>query len=365
MIHLRKEFSEHGIDSELVAAKSASEYLNAKEINFVNYNDNFLHLLSHRYYDAILTGTSENPDSIAFQLISEARENNIPSFSFVDSVANTEYRFKGRTEHPLAFSPDVIFVTEETCKSSFIELGFEKSRIIVSGHPLYHYLQTNSRDKEFRTIQSSHFDAAKSSGKFVITFACETLGGFASGLYHRRPNWTIQGRGKATWMIKIALEALIDSLLRTKLRDDVFLNLRLHPKNTEDDFFEYIHEVDNIEKNTSSIATIHSSDLVCGVETSFIIEAALHGCPTISIQPADFITTNLNQTSKALIRQVRSINELERDLTETLVKNDARFSNPLADIEVPVNSTNPTTIMAKEILNYLTDTHSTKTLQRQ
>jgi hypothetical protein len=61
--------------------------------------------------------------------------------------------------------------------------------------------------------------------------------------------------------------------------------LRLHPKNDREEFTEYLSSFDQISEGGSSLEFIFCADLVVGMTSMILTEAALLGRPTVSIVP--------------------------------------------------------------------------------
>ena len=82
----------------------------------------------------IITGTSENPESMGLFLVEAARRNRIPTAAVLDSPANASYRFRGVTDNPLSFAPDWLIVPDEWTKSTFESIGFSENKIANTFH---------------------------------------------------------------------------------------------------------------------------------------------------------------------------------------------------------------------------------------
>jgi predicted glycosyltransferase len=66
-----------------------------------------------------------------------------------------------------------------------------------------------------------------------------------------------------------------------------FFILRLHPKNTREEFACYLPEVDMVSQGGDPLDLVWISDLVLGLSSMLLMEAALVGRPTISIVPRE------------------------------------------------------------------------------
>jgi hypothetical protein len=163
--------------------------------------------------------------------------------------------------------------------------------LIVSGHP--HYESLKSRMQNFSQYDRDHRRSALvgniNAKKTIIMFACETLSGFDMSTQHVQDNWTIKGSGKSSLKLLVVLETLLDVLRSDFVRSNVHLVLRLHPKNRLEEFRDYVDEIDQVSYGSDPLELAYFSDIVCGIETSVLTEAALMGVHTISIQPDDIV----------------------------------------------------------------------------
>ena len=80
------------------------------------------------------------------------------------------------------------------------------------------------------------------------------------------------------------LRGLIIALQKYE-KEHLHLVLRLHPKNQTSDFEPYLPFFDQISQNTEPLGLIYFADIISGVETSLMTEAAILGKKTLSIVP--------------------------------------------------------------------------------
>jgi hypothetical protein len=287
LMHLSTRFASQGYDSKLYATGFALKYLHSRNIPYLNADEELVNAISD--YDALLIGTCENKKTLGFDLVASAKRNRVPSFAFVDASMNSQFRFSGVTDDPKYHSPDLLFCNDDDTKSEFLRLGWSSERIIVSGHP--HYWQLQDRLTELNQISKHKQRIAlfgeNASRKKVVTFMAETLSGFDMSTQCIQDSWTLKGRGVSSLKVLIALEALLDVLQDYFDRNSYHVVLRLHPKNSPDEFKVYQAEVDQISSGGDPLQLAYYSDIVCGVETSLLTEACLLGVKTISIQPDD------------------------------------------------------------------------------
>ena len=235
--------------------------------------------------EILVVGTSENPDTLGLELIRAARSRGIPTVGAVDAESNAGYRFQGRSESPLGYAPDWLLVPDQRTKDSYTGLGFRADRIMVCGHPHYDEVREAARQLATRdrsSLRQSMFPGAPPDS-VVIVFVAEVSTGLNPGQYKRSAEYTLTGRGSSTGRTEIVLEELLDAAHLIVPRP--FLVLRLHPKNTLDEFRPYLEEVDQVSRDEHPLEIVYAADLVVGMASMLLFEAAIMGRPTLSIVP--------------------------------------------------------------------------------
>lgn len=241
-------------------------------------------LLDHWNPRLVLVGTSENPDTLGLKLVAAARCRGIVSVGVVDGPANPAWRFRGLSESPLACAPDWILVANEATRANFVSLGHPPEKILAVGHP--HYDRVWERRDQLEStvrqaIRNRIFPAA--GARRIVTFIAEISDGLNQSQYSRSPNYTLRGRGTSSRRTDIVLEEVLDALALVSPRP--YFGLRLHPKNAPDEFAAYRSEMDFISRTEDAQELVYASDLVAGMTSHLMIEAAILGCPTLAVLP--------------------------------------------------------------------------------
>ena len=233
----------------------------------------------------VAVGTSENPDTFGFKLVQAAHDLGIKALGVVDAFGNADYRFRGSTDNPLAYAPEWLAVPDQWTKDAYISLGYPPERITVCGHPHYDYvLDTRARlEREDRRKLRRKMFPANHKDAPVVVFGAEISHGLNSGKYNRTPDYTLYGRGKLTGRTEIVLEEFLDALAVLESRP--YLVLRMHPKNTRKELASFLRDFDYVSEKDASLDLVYASDLVVGMTTMLLIEAAIMGKPTLSIVP--------------------------------------------------------------------------------
>jgi hypothetical protein len=251
----------------------------------VSENDTAAQLLAGCEPRMVLVGTSENADAIGLEMVLAARRAGIESVGVVDSGTNADYRFRGRTNQPLAYAPDWLLLPDPYTRERFVTLGYPPNRVFVCGHPHYDRIRAVGKqlDQRARTdLRQSYFPGAKDR-QLVFVFVTEISDGLNPAQYLRSPEYTLMGRGGSDKRTIIVLEEFLDAV--QELEPAPYLVVRLHPKEKPDDYEPYLKEFDQISKTERGLEIVYTADLVLGMSSMLMVEAALLGRPTLAILP--------------------------------------------------------------------------------
>jgi hypothetical protein len=270
------------------AAGLARNFLKQRHISFVSVDGSMTpaSILRKVKPRCLLTGTSENPDSLGLQLIHESQRSGIVTAAFIDAGVNAAYRFRGQRPEPLAYAPDWIMVPDEWAKDQFIRVGVSPDRTVVCGHPNYDYvlnLFLTWTEKEREQMRKRLLPGLLKHQQ-VVVFLSEG----SERLNYLSPlpspsEYTMQGRGKRMGRTEIIIEELIEAVQTLPQRP--YLVLRLHPKDGTDDFNAYAADFDHIDQASPPLELVFCADLVVGMTSMLLMEAALLRRPTLSIVP--------------------------------------------------------------------------------
>lgn len=231
----------------------------------------------------VLVGTAEDPATPALALIDAARDLAIASMAVVDGPMHAAARFRGRTDRPTAHRPDSIVVADEATRREFCALGFDPACVLALGHPQFDRIRKirAKLDAEGRAAVRARIFGADAGTRKIALFLAELSDGMAPEQYMRAPHWTLVGRGTSKWRTNVAIEEFLDATAHAGF----FRALRLHPKNTPAEFAAYEGAFDRFLSGGVAFEHIYAADLVVGVTTFLLVEAALLERPTISILP--------------------------------------------------------------------------------
>jgi hypothetical protein len=232
----------------------------------------------------LVIGTSEDRNTPAFTLVQAARALSIQSIGIVDASVNSEFRFCGSTANPLANITDWLFVPDLSTYSAFSNFGFPQSRISIVGHPARDLARRRAR---LLSSGKNLFSNLSSSYVHRIVFVSELSEGLNHGQYSQSSSYTFQGRGNSSARTIIIAEELLDacSYLTEKHNLNTSVVLRLHPKQTINDFSLLSEDFDEISSFGDPLTLLGSSDLVVGMTSTLLVQAYDMGIPCLSILP--------------------------------------------------------------------------------
>lgn len=245
-------------------------------------SDNAAALIARHQPAALVVGTSENTASAAFALVAAARAGGIPSFGAVDSAANAAHRFAGTTGDPLAHAPDHLLVPDRATAAAFAALGVAPARIHTVGHPRFAELAAR-RGAAPTVPRAALFPDA--GARPVIVFIAELSTGLGAEGYHRTRDYTLAGTSGSDRRTDIVGEELVRAARAARAALPPWLVLRLHPKQDQADVADLAALFDQVSKDEPGLALVEAADLVVGMTSILLVEAALIGRPVLSVVP--------------------------------------------------------------------------------
>ncbi len=266
--------------------------------------------------DAILVGTSENIDNPGFAWIDAARHHGIASLGFVDGPANAAYRFRGRASTPLAHVPDRILTADRVTKDAFVALGVAADRVHVVGHPTTD--RTLARADALRAEGQASVRARLmpdiDATRPLVMFVSELSTGMDPAAFRRQSGYTLHGRGSSDLRSVICLEELLESL-RVEAPTAAVV-IRPHPKEDAEAYAPFGDEIDGLRTGGDPVDAVFAADLVVGMTSVLLYEAALVGRPVISVTPRAEEADWLPAISMGLVTHVSHRDNLRHLLQE-------------------------------------------------
>ena len=338
VIGLEDKLRSHALNLKIFAAGTAVDYLRQRGEKCDELaDDNVVRsLFEYRGLKAVLVGTSENKKSVAFKFTAEARIRDIPSVGIVDAEANPEFRFLGESDNPLQHVPDYVLVPSEETKQRFLDLGLSPSRLQVVGNPrIDAAIKARSEFSNYSFEQNRReIFGAEMSCAPILVFASEISDGLDPSQFRRsESSYTLTGRGNAHTRTHIVLEEVLDAL--KEITPQPHLVVRLHPKESDTDFEDFRDEIKQFSVGGDPLRTLYFADVVVGLTSTILLEAAAMGLPVVSIVPR----------------------EVERDWVPSLggieIPSVTRRSEIVPALQIALTSKRKKPALSKEILAHL------------
>jgi hypothetical protein len=241
--------------------------------------------LSGTEFGAAVIGSSENPDGVGASLTASAKSRGIPTVGIVDGPANAHLRFRGRRGDEGI--PTLILVPDIETGHRFEASGIAPERIVVCGYPHFdtvRKMRMRLEQEGQRSVRARIFPALDQT-RPLIMFAAELSDGLDRNEFRRNRDYTLAGDVNSDLRTNIVLA---ETLLALGQIDPapVFV-LRLHPKNSRDEFTDFETRIDFLSDTGSAIECAFAADLVVGMTSILLAEAALLGRKTLSILPRE------------------------------------------------------------------------------
>jgi hypothetical protein len=311
MVPLLPELWRRGHGLRLVVDGAARDYLAARDIHGTAD-------MSLDGIDFLLTGTSENLESRGLAAIAEARGLGIPSAAIVDQAVNAHHRFRGTANDPLGFAPDHVFVPDDAARDAFVALGLAAGRITVCGNPHHDRVVDVARRlrAEGRDAVRCRLFPGIPPGRPLVLFASEV--GYV--VNPESSAWIaanrFAGRGGTRYRSAVVLEEVLDAC--GAMQEAPAVVLRLHPKNDAAEFAAYEGELAAISAGGDPLEAVFAADLVIGMTSALLEDAALVGCAVLSVLPRPEEREWLQMLADGRIPAAGSRAELRRLLPQVM-----------------------------------------------
>jgi len=269
--------------------------------------------------DLIVTGTSSE-DFTERSLWQAADKAGIKSFAVLDQWTNYRLRLISEGEDPTGgdatsrlILPSFFFVMDEFAKDEMSALGIDRGKIIVSGQPFFDYIRKAGDALTTGEVENLRRELAGSENSRVFLFASQPIASLHRKNGMPEDYW---GYTELTVMKKVA-KCL--SMLAEGMAVKVVLVVRLHPKDEPDVYESALSMLPDsikvvIDRNTDSSLLLKASDLIIGMFSMLLLEAAILERPFISVQIGLKRENPLIFDRMGLVRSILTEQELEDTL---------------------------------------------------
>ena len=281
--------------------------------------------------DLIVTGTSSE-DFTERHLWTAAEAAGIPSFAVLDQWTNYRLRLIPEVDDPTngcpaskLVVPSFIFIMDEFAREEMCALGIDPKKLVVSGQPFFDHIRKTGDKFTASEIDALRQQITGAQGGLVFVFASQPIASI-----HR-----MNGMAEDHWGYteKTVLKSVAECLsnLAEELAVKVTLVLRLHPKDEADAYKDSLATSQNsikvvFDRETDSTLLLKAADLVIGMFSMLLLEAAILERRFISVQIGLKRENPLIFDRMGLARSILTEEELEKALRRILT--GGKWENP-------------------------------------
>jgi hypothetical protein len=282
--------------------------------------------------DLIVTGTSSE-DFTERHLWKAADRAGITTFAVLDQWTNYRLRLISEGGDPVngcatsdLVVPSFLFIMDEFAKKEMCALGIDRKKLIVSGQPFFDYIRKTGDRLTTQEIEHLHVELAGGEDGLVFVFASQPIASI-----HR-----MNGMAEDYWGYteETVLKSVVKCLARLtrEMATKVTLVLRLHPKDESNVYHNALATLPDsvqvvVDRQTDSSLLLKASDLIIGMFSMLLLEAAILERRFISVQIGLKRENPLIFDRMGLVRSILTEQELEETLRGVLNGKNRAFPN--------------------------------------
>lgn len=311
--------SEKNYCLSVFAYYTAAMVFHQKGIDFIELAntttaEQILTILADKQPNLIVTATSINPFELEKVFIDSGKRLEIPTLSILDFWSNYAQRFS-RGESDLVFLPDKIAVMDELAVSEMEAQGFPSDRLVITGQPAF--------DRLFDLRQSLDCEHIRDrlgigqDSKLIIFVSQPFVELFGKNSENPLfPGYTQQS----------IFQALLETLEDIIGESDSSIVLGIMPHLRETDNWWAMLESDRVHIKVLSNENFEevslSSDLVVGMTSTKLVEAALMGGTAISLQLGAELSKRFDMERLGITKMIFKKSTLDTFLESFLLAKD-------------------------------------------
>ncbi|MBD22919.1 MAG: hypothetical protein CL572_04580 [Alphaproteobacteria bacterium] len=302
-------FSDLGYEVTFLARPISHRFLLQKKTRAVKISNSFdLNFYLKRKIDLILMGSTAKFEKIQKLIFNYANNEKILVIGIADAKMSSAFRFKSDKENMI---PNYLLVTNEDTKKNLVNLGFPKNKIFNTGHPQYENLLSLKKNFSKEKIKKLKIKVlGKQFENYpVITFVSEpTIPDYNKSEFC--------GDWPKEWINMERNNLAINVFKRYAkfLFNDYYKIIRLHPKNKIEKSKNFDIHFDKVSFREDSDSILLISDIIVGITSSMLIEAAVIGIPTLSIQSRRNDYLDIPKFVRENISLINSLKDFEKKI---------------------------------------------------
>ncbi|MFC1631082.1 hypothetical protein ACFL2I_00845 [Candidatus Omnitrophota bacterium] len=274
----------------------------------------------------VLTGTSVGAN-IEREVLFAAKSRGIPTLAVLDHWTNYSQRFEDHhSGEQFKYLPDQLAVMDQLAKAAAEEAGIPGRQIIVTGQPYLDDIVASGARIEAEQVRQG---LGVEKDELMIVFASEPQTK-DYGADQNNPDFLGYTELDALALLITALEEISGQISR-----ELVLVVKLHPRETPD-LLEPLLKQTKLKtiliKEISSRDLMVAAEVVTGMLSMFLIEAAYLGNIPLSIQPGARHQDNFVGNRVGLTLAAYNIEECKAQLLK-IIQDSAFVENWLSGIE--------------------------------
>jgi hypothetical protein len=294
---IKKTIEAKNYQVKVCLAEDACVMAKRLKLNFTNcagISRKELERLLNKFQPDIAFIATSDGLSLEKKITAWAKNNGIKTLSIIDFWANYKQRFSAPGTLDLAYLPDMICVIDESMKREMIKEGFNARRLIITGNPFFESFSLIKQDR----------------GKYIL-YADQPFSEIgAKGGYISSPTFN-------------EVEIFSDYVkVLEKLNIKMPIIIAFHPRSKKRNKYNKIIAKSKLKISIAKTKTddlIKAAEIVAGINTMVLFQAAISGKKVVSYQPGiikkqDPLKSNLLGLSCAAY----NFRQLEKQLNKAL-----------------------------------------------
>ncbi|MGV8124341.1 MAG: hypothetical protein AB2L14_31730 [Candidatus Xenobiia bacterium LiM19] len=283
---------------------------------FSNYSDEEIHemLLSEKP-DAVVTGASGD-DLTERKLWRAATETCIPSLCILDQWTNYRMRFSRYKlserisflkDQKIEYLPKRICIMDDFAMKEAISEGISEELLCITGHPYIDFLCERAKSVTLNRILKTKNSLTAKGKSILVVYVSEPIPQDFPENYRGYNEKSIFS------YLYNALEDLSDTL-----KKHITLVIRIHPRENKTNYDQVTTSNNKVsvrvDSDSEPLFLMLSADLICGMSSMFLIEAAALEKKIMSIQIGLKTNDPFVLSRKGLTKTIVSYEELIDEL---------------------------------------------------